>query len=176
MILREGRIYTAPITADRIEGKQVLFGDNKFIGKVVKYHPVFGATLQVGTLSPIEGVSLGSMREIVIASKKGERINDLQPNSFGITIRPLKLDQWNTALDNLELTGDEVQYGWWKESESSPDTYFQLAWGGKMTHREIEILTVIELARQKDANGEYMYRTEEEILEEINNRNKKKKS
>lgn len=169
MVLRKGRIYSFPVSPDNIIDQQVLFGD-KYVGKVTQYDKHRGATVYTGIPPFIEltGVSLSSMRQIVISTL--ERVNDLQPNKSGVTIRPLKLDQWNYAISNFDLNGDNVQFGWWKESENDPMTYFQLSMlgGGSSLYKdrneaELKMLNLIRLARQLNPK-KY---SDEEVLDQF---------
>lgn len=156
MVLRKGRIYAIPVSPDNIVDQQVLFGESN-VGKVVKYDQHKGATVYTG-LPPfheVSGISLSSLRQIVIATQ--DRVNDLQPGPNGITIRPLKLDQWNFAIANYDLNGDQVQFGWWKESERDTFVYFQLAlspYTREYSQEEENWLELIRLARRSKASDE----------------------
>jgi len=164
MVLRNGRIFNIPVSADNIIDKQVLFGDTN-VGKVTKYDKHQGATVYTGIppFHEVSGISLSSLRQIVIATQ--DRVNDLQPGPNNTTIRPLRLNQWNYALSNYDLSGDHVQFGIWKESESSTETYFQLIdkpWLHKeYSEVDLKLIELIRLTKQLPN------RTEDEILTEF---------
>lgn len=179
MILHNGTIFDKQVLADGIVSKQVSTY-HRYVGIVAGFDPRTGiATVSVG--GAVVNVHISNLTQIWIMTR--ERINDLQPDVTGVTTRLLRLDQWEYALENYVMTGeDNVQFGWWKENESDHETFFQLPSLGSLNRFDKDYAAIAKLARKKNMFGDYLYDTPDEVVEayfdninNIKNKDNKKK-
>jgi hypothetical protein len=179
MVIRHGYIQSAqiPVFHPSMINQPVYIERYDYVGKIENYDhtkKVAYVAFINSHLSPLE-VQFNHLRQIFIVSK--DRVNDLQPDNDGATRRLLRPDQWEYALENYVMTGkDQVQFGWWKENESDPYTYFQLALTPAFAEGKTELLDIARLARKRNMFGDYQFETPEAVVEAyLQLKSKKKK-
>lgn len=180
MVLHNGNIFDKKVKFDNDLINQQVVAYRQYVGKVAAIDTRNGAVTVIVNEATIS-VHFTNLSQIYIAAR--EPIGGVQADNAGNYARPLRFDQWEYALENFVMTGeDQVQFGWYKESERDPDDkmFFQLPIAGSVGNIDKSFVDIIELARKKNLFGDYLYDTVHEIMEayaeRTKGRTKKKKT